>query len=147
MKEAKRTIASRPGRQRGSSILELILVMPILLMLGFGIVDYGYFFYVKNTLQGAAQSGARTAISASAANSDVNTTISNILTAAGMQNSNYVVTTSPADISTAAAGASVTVTVSATWSNIGLHTLSSGYGGISNSKQIVGTAIMRKESN
>jgi len=132
--------------RRGASVLEFVLVIPILLMLGFGIVDYGYFFYVKNTVQGAAQSGARAAISGTALQSDVTTTVSNILTAAGLQGSGYTVTTSPVDITTAASGTTVTVTVKINWSSLGFHTLSSGYGGISNSKVITGTAAMRKES-
>ena len=44
---------------RGASVLEMALVLPILLMLSFGVVDYGYYFYVKNTVQGAALAGAR----------------------------------------------------------------------------------------
>ena len=136
-----------PARRRGASVLEFVLVVPILIMLGFGIVDYGYFFYVKNTVQGAAQSGARAAISGTALQSDVTGTVSNIMSAAGLQNSGYTVTTSPTDITTATAGSTVTVTVKVNWSNVGLHALASGYGGISNSKVVSGAASMRKESN
>ena len=137
----------RTSARRGASVLEFVLVIPILTMLSFGIVDYGYYFYVKNTVQGAAQSGARASISGTALQSDVTTAVSNILTAAGLQNSGYTLTTSPTDITTASVGSTVTVTVRVNWSNVGLHTLSSGYGGISNSKVITGAASMRKESN
>ena len=136
----------RRRARRGASILEFALVLPILLMLAFGVVDYGYFFYVKNTVQGAAQSGARAAIPGTAANSDVTTTVSNILTAAGLQSSGYTVTTSPADVSAAAAGTAVTVNVSVSWSKVGFRALASGYGGISASKVITGSATMRKET-
>ena len=132
--------------RRGASVLEFVLVLPILIMLCFGVVDYGYFFYVKNTVQGAAQSGARAAIPGTAAQTDVTTTVSNIMTAAGLQSSGYTVTTSPTDITTAAAGSMVTVTVRVNWSNVGAHALSSGYGGISSSKVIIGTASMQKEN-
>ena len=132
---------------RGASVLEMALVLPILLMLSFGIVDYGYFFYVKNTVQGAAQAGARAAIPSAATNSSVTTVVSNMMTAAGLQNSSYTVTLNPTDVSTAAAGSAVSVTVSVTWSNVGLHALPTAMGGISNSKQIVGTAVMIKESS
>ena len=142
-----RVPASPRPLTRGASVLEMALVLPILLMLSFGIVDYGYYFYVKNTVQGAAQAGARSAILASATNSDVTTVIGNMMTAAGLQNSGYIVTTSPTDVSTAAAGSTVTVTVTVSWGNVGLHALSSSMGGISNSKQIVGVAVMRKESS
>lgn len=128
-------------------MLELMLVLPILLMLSFGVVDYGYYFYLKNTLQGAAQAGARAAIPGSATNSSVTTAVGNIMTAAGISSSNYTVTLSPTDVSTASAGSTVTVTVTCSWANVGTHALSSSFGGISNTKQIIGVAVMRKESS
>jgi len=137
----------RHTARRGASVLEFVLVIPILAMLSFGIVDYGYYFYVKNTVQGAAQAGARAAIPGTALQSDVTTAVSNILTAAGLQNSGYTLTTSPTDVTTASVGSTVTVTVRINWSNVGIHALSSGWGGISNSKVITGAAAMRKESN
>ena len=132
---------------RGGSAIELMLVMPILLMLSLGVIDYGYYFYLKNTLQGAAQAGARAAAPATATNTSVNAVISNILTAAGMPSSNYTVTFSPTDITTASVGSPVTVTISSSWANVGTHMLGPAFGGISNSKQIVGVAVMRKESS
>jgi Flp pilus assembly protein TadG len=131
--------------RQGSSVLELVLVLPVLIMLSFGVVDYGDYFYIKNTVQGAAQAGARTAIPASATNANVTSVISSMMTAAGLQGSGYTATFSPTDVSTASAGAAVTVTITVNWGNAGLHTLSSSMGGISNSKQIVGTAVMIKE--
>jgi len=133
--------------RRGGSLLELILVLPILLMLSFGVVDYGYYLYLKNTLQGAALDGARAAIPASATNANVTATISSVMTAAGLQSSGYTVTLTPSDVSTAAAGANVTVQISASWATVGTHALGSAWGGISNSKTISATAVMVKESN
>ena len=145
-----RLCAAYPWR-RGTSVLEMALVLPVLLMLSFGIVDYGYFFYVKNTAQGAAQAGARAAIPASATNANVTTVISNMMSAAGLQGSGYTVAITDTNgaainVSTVAAGSSIKVTVSLTWGNAGLHALSSSMGGISGSKQLVGVAVMRKES-
>src|ERR1700744_118139 len=50
------------GRRRGSAILDAALVFPILLSLTFGTIEYGYFFFVKHTLQGAAREGCRAGI-------------------------------------------------------------------------------------
>ena len=133
--------------RRGGSLLELMLVLPILLMLSFGVVDYGYYFFLKSTLQGAAQAGARAAAPAGATDTSVNTVISNILTASGLSSSNYTITYSPTDVSTAAVGSTVTVTITCSWANVGTHALGTSFGGISNSKQIVGVAGMRKESS
>jgi Flp pilus assembly protein TadG len=134
----------RRGRP-GSSVMELCLVLPILLMLAFGIAEYGYFFYVKNTVQGVAQTAARTAITSSATNASVNTVITNMMTAANLQGSGYTTTFTPSDLSTASAGATITVQISVTWGNLGVHMLGLGYGGISSSKQVSGTAAMVKE--
>jgi Flp pilus assembly protein TadG len=137
----------RRSRRRGGSLLELILILPILLMLSFGVVDYGYYLYLKNTFQGAALDGVRAAIPANATNANVTTTISNVMTAAGMQSSGYTVTLTPSDVSTATAGSNVTVQISASWANVGTHALGSAWGGISNSKNVTAAAVMVKESN
>ena len=135
----------RPMRRRGVSVLEMTLVLPILLMLSVGIVDYGYFFYLKSTLQGAAQAGARASIVPGATNTSVSSAISSMMTASSLQNSGYTVTTSPADITTAASGATLTVTVTCNWGTAGYHSLPSVLGGISSSKSVTGAATMRKE--
>jgi Flp pilus assembly protein TadG len=124
--------------RRGSSTLELVLILPILLMLSFGVVDYGYFFFVKNTLQGAAEAGVRAAISPTATNAGVTTVVGSMMTAAGLRNSGYTITLNPSDISTA---------VTITWGNVSFKTLAAGYGGISNSKPVIGAAVMIKESS
>ena len=49
---------SQRRRRRGSAVLDAALVFPILLSLTFGAIEYGYYFFVKNTLQGAAREGA-----------------------------------------------------------------------------------------
>jgi Flp pilus assembly protein TadG len=136
---------TRRARSRGVSIVEMALVLPILLMLSFGIVDYGYYFYVKSSIQGAAQSGARAAIVSGATNGNVTTAVSQVMTAAGLQSSGYTVTTSPVDISTAASGSTVTVTVACSWGTVGYHNLPTAMGGIPTSKQVTCSAAMRKE--
>jgi Flp pilus assembly protein TadG len=138
----------RPNsRRRGGSLLEMMLVLPLLLMLSFGVVDYGYYFYLRNTFQGAAMDGARAAIPASATNTSVTSTIANVMSAAGVSSSNYTVTLTPSNVSGVAAGTNITVQVSASWGTVGTHALGSAWGGISNSKTVTATAVMVKESN
>jgi len=131
--------------RKGGSLLEMVLVMPVLLMLSFGIVDYGYFFFLKSTIQGAAQAGARASIVSGASNTDVTNAVSAVLTPAGLSSSNYTVTTSPTTISSAATGTNVTVTITCSWGTVGYHTLPSALGGIPNSKQLTVSSVMRKE--
>jgi Flp pilus assembly protein TadG len=133
----------RRRRWRGSAVLDAALVFPILLSLTFGTVEYGYYFYVKHTLQGAAREGARAAITPTAVNADVTAAVTNSMTAAGLQSSGYVTTTSPASVGSLSAGTSVTVTVTCTWGTVG-----SGFrplGLIGTNKQVRGITVMRKE--
>jgi Flp pilus assembly protein TadG len=127
--------------RRGNAVIEAALVLPILLYLAFGTVEFGYFFYVKNNLQGAAREGVRAAIPPGATNTDVNTAISSQMTAAGLQASGYTVTTTPANISGLSPGSNVTVNVQCTWGTVGLRPLQL----ISSGKIVKGQAVMRKE--
>jgi len=54
----------RRRRRFGAEVLEAALVMPILLAMGFGTVEFGYYFYTEHNLEGAAREGARAAIPA-----------------------------------------------------------------------------------
>jgi Flp pilus assembly protein TadG len=146
----------RAGQRTGGAVLETVLVLQLVLfVLVFPAMQFGYFFYLKHTLQGAAREGARAAIPASATNTDVQTAVASALSAAGLCNNTYggaggvtakgfTVTPLPSDVSTATAGTAVTVTVSNTWGTIGL-----GFGGfvfnIPSSKAISGKTAMRKE--
>jgi Flp pilus assembly protein TadG len=136
----------RVRSRRGGAVLETALVMTVLIMLSFGTAEYGYFFFVKNILAGAARDGVRAAIPSNAINSDVNAAISTVMTAAHIASNNYTVTTSPTDISTATSGAAVTVTITCTWGTVGVTPLPVALGGIPNNKQVTGVAVMRKES-
>ena len=75
----------RRNRQRGNAVLETSLVlMFVLFPLTFGMVEFGYFFYVKHSLQGAAREGARAAIVPTAVNSEVTTAVNAAMSAAGL---------------------------------------------------------------
>lgn len=141
----------RPGarrRTRGGAVLEMILILPVLLYLAFGTVEFGYYFYVKHSLEGAARDGARAAIPSGAVYSDITSAVSTAMSAANLSGSGYTVqvkdgSTVITSLSSASAGDTITVTVTCTWGTAG-----AGYrpwGLIGTSKQVVGTAVMRKE--
>jgi len=126
---------------RGNAVLEMALVLPVLLLLAFGTVEFGYYFYVRSNLQGAAREGARAAIVASATNADVTSAVAAAMNACGLQNSGYSVSLNPPDVGSAAAGTAITVTVECTWGAVGIRPLQL----ISAGKILRGTAVMRKE--
>ncbi len=52
----------RGYRKRGGAIVEFAVVLPLLLTILFGIIEYGYVFMVRQTLQHAAREGCRLAV-------------------------------------------------------------------------------------
>jgi len=139
---------SRPlcrARRAGASILEMALTLAILLNLTFGTIEFGYFFFVKNTVQGAAREGARAAIPPSASNSDVTTAVNAALSSAGLNTANFTTTVKVngvvANASTAVSAQQIEVSVTASWGTVGLRPL----GLISSTKTVLGAATMRRE--
>ena len=136
---------SRPIRRRGASILEMALTLMVLLWLTFGTIEFGYFFFLKNTVQGAAREGARAAITPSGSNTDVTTAVNNALTAAGLRTADFTTTVkvngTVANANTATAGQSIEVSVQASWGTVGLRPL----GLIATTKNVRGVAAMRRE--
>ena len=134
-------------RRRGSAVMDAALVFPVLISLTFGSIEFGHFFFVKHTLQGAAREGARAGITPGATNADVTSAVSQTMTAAGFTASQYTCTirnatdTASADVATVTAGTGVLVKVSAVWGTIGIRPI----GLIGTSKNVIGQTVMRKE--
>ncbi len=59
-----RNVAARRGheRARGAAVVEFAVVLPLLLTILFGIIEYGWVFMVRQTLQTAAREGCRVAV-------------------------------------------------------------------------------------
>jgi Flp pilus assembly protein TadG len=107
--------------------------------MSFGLIEYGHFFYMRHVLQGAAREGARAAIPAGV--DDPDGAIDTAMTAAGLGSASYTVTTDPPDVSTAAKGTLITVTVECDWGTVGLRPMKL----ISAATKVTGAAVMRKE--
>ena len=77
-----------PRRRRpdsGEALVEMALVLPILLVLSLGMLDFGRAFHAKSILDQAAREGARVAVVTVPLNAGpAQTTVANVLTAAGM---------------------------------------------------------------
>lgn len=135
-------------RGGGNTLVEMMLLMPILLGLSFGAVEYGYAMYIKHTLQGAAREGARASIVSGATAAEVQTAVDGAMLAAGFAQAKYTrpCTISPANWNSANMGTAITVTVSAQWGTIGFSALPTYLGGIPTAKVISGSTTMRKEA-
>jgi Flp pilus assembly protein TadG len=71
-------------RRTGAATLELALTLSILFSICYGLIEYGYYFYVKNTMEGAAREGCRAGIVTGATTSIANAVIENQLQVAGL---------------------------------------------------------------
>jgi Flp pilus assembly protein TadG len=74
----------RTHRRRGSGVLELALTLSILFSICYGLIEYGYYFFVKNTMEGAAREGCRAGIVTGGTTAECNAAIINQLQAAGL---------------------------------------------------------------
>ena len=52
----------RTARARAAAVVEFAVVLPLLITILFGIIEYGWVFMVRQTLQTAAREGCRLAI-------------------------------------------------------------------------------------
>src|SRR5205085_11279375 len=92
--QAKRRNGAGISRRRlGGAVLETILVLPILLYMAFGVVEFGYYFYVKHSVEGAARDGCRAFIPAGATLTDVQNAVDAAMTAANLSSSGYAIVT------------------------------------------------------
>lgn len=153
---AARKVSLRSRRRFGGAVLETVLILPVLLYLAFGIVEFGYYFFVKHSLEGSARDGCRAFIASGATPTDISNAVSQSMSASNLSGSGYTILTTdtPAggggtftvtsgNYASCVAGDTITVTVTCTWGTAG-----SGYrpwGLIATSKPVVGAAVMRKE--
>ena len=101
----------RPGR-RGIVTVEAALVFPVLLVLLFGLLEYGWMFLRSQQITNAARHGARLAILPDADNAAIETTVDAMLASFGITSASVTFTSSGPD-----AGDEVQVTVSAAYKN------------------------------
>ena len=83
------------NRRRATAAVELAVVMPFLLLMLFGIVEFGWIFTIRQGLVTAAREGARTAALPGATETDVASRISEFMTNLGVTGYTYTLTSDP----------------------------------------------------
>ncbi len=82
-KKIGRQLAAFKSENRGQAVIEFALVLPILLLVVFGITEFGRAILTTNTLNTAAREGARLAAVSTAGDTlSVQTRVREVLTAA-----------------------------------------------------------------
>jgi Flp pilus assembly protein TadG len=132
----------RKPQKRGAALVEFAVVTPLLLLILFGIIEFGQLFKVRQTAQHAAREACRIAVLQSTAKPYSNSAgpvmsrISQIMTAAGVPFNTGMV--SITEDSTGDPTVSITVTVP--YEDVKL----TGYLGVI-TESVNGTCSMRKE--
>lgn len=103
---------SKKVKRKGVVTIEAALVFPILLLLTFGLIEYGWLFLRMETITNAARRGARIAATPDSTNAEVQAGVSEIMSDAGLASVDYQLTISPGDVSGVERGDVITVTVS-----------------------------------
>jgi len=126
--------------ERGSSTVELAVLMPIIFLIISGIIEFGRVLSVHHSLQTAAREGARIAALPGSDNTAVIDRINMELSNAGLPNGTVVL--DPPDVSSALRNDPVTITVSLPYSSVGwMQGFFPGFGGA----EFEASVVMRKE--
>ncbi len=128
------------AKRRGVAATEFAIVVPVFVLLVFGILELGRALMVQQLLTNASRVGARTAILLSAAESDVDNDAIDYLNNMSVTVTGDDVTATP-DLSTAQTGDQVTVTVSLDFEDVSWVPAPWFLGGAS----LSATSVMRKE--
>jgi Flp pilus assembly protein TadG len=150
-------IRSRVGSSRGAELIEFALVLPLLLLVVLGIVDFGFVFQRLEVVTNAAREGARVgSLTSTYSATDVCNRVVNYMTAGGLTvtgscpsptnpvfsyDSSYSI---PLGAGTNIQGVRVRVTYYSTYYFLG--PIIGWFGGSLSSVPINGEAIMRSET-
>jgi Flp pilus assembly pilin Flp len=142
-------VRSRWANESGAELIEFALVLPLLLLVLLGIIDFGFLFQRYEVVTNAAREGARVAVLPGYADADVVARVNQYLTAGGLNGPHDPpVVAHPAPISVGgycAAVTSVTVTYPYSYSFVGGIAAYFGAGGLGSRTALTAISEMRNE--
>lgn len=136
----KDTRLGRKRRRRGVAVVELAVVLPILVLMILGILEFGRMSMVQQTITTAAREGVRGAIVEGSTLSGVRATVNSYLAISGIQGAKVALR--PDLSGTVLHGQPVSVSVSVPFDNISWLPTSHLVKG----KVLSSTAVMRRET-
>ncbi len=140
---------TRLRSERGAELVEFALVLPLLLFIVLGLVDFGFLFQRFEVTTNAAREGARMAVLPGYVNADVTARVQNYFTTGGVAtttgNPSVVVTnvTIPTGGGPALPGKRVAVTYASPYLFVG--PIAGWFGGTFTSANLTAVAVMRDE--
>jgi len=69
---------------RGAAVVELAVVLPLLLTIVFGIIEFGWIFMVRETLTNASREGCRVAVLQGSTDQNINNQVAASMAGAGL---------------------------------------------------------------
>jgi Flp pilus assembly protein TadG len=131
-------------KRRGAAAVEFAVVAPVLIMLVFGMIEFGRAIMVQQVIVNASREGARTAVIEGASLADVNGAITAQLDAATIADRTIAFRVNGSTVSdptVGSAGDSVSVDISVNYADITWLPSPSYLGGT----QLQATSVMRRE--
>lgn len=146
---------SRVRSERGAELIEFALVLPILLMVVLGVVDFGLLFQRMEVVTNAAREGARIAVLPGYGAADVQARACDYIASGGVpitgscpSPANPVISVAPVSIPMPAPTAAMSgqrVTVTYTHSYLFIGPIAGWFGGSFTTVPVTGVAVMRDE--
>ena len=143
---------ARWSSEAGAELIEFALVLPLLLLVVLGIIDFGFLFQRYEVVTNAAREGARIAVLPGYAPSDVVFRVDQYLAAGGLTGAHPAPSIVPSTITVVVGGVpqcvgltSVTVTYPHTYSFVGGVAAYFGGTGLASRTALRATAEMRNE--
>lgn len=102
--------------RRGAAVVEFAVVSPLLIMLVFGMIEFGRMVMVQQLITNASREGARLAVLDGTTTADVQSKVNTFLTNAAVRGATVAVSPSPP--TNAGYGEPVTVTVSINFNQV-----------------------------
>ena len=122
---------------KGAAVVELAVVLPLLLTIVFGIIEFGWVFMVRETLVNASREGCRVAVLQGSTQQDIMDRVADSMAGAGLSGYSVQITTSTPSNPTE------TVKVLIPYGEVSL--LGGYFFGGSTDFNLTATTIMRKE--
>lgn len=135
--------------QSGAEVIEFALVLPLLLLIVMGIIDFGLIFRTYEVITNAAREGARIGVLPGYGNADIIARVDQYVQAAGLGGPGTATTTPGALQQVAIGGSCISVkpvTVSMTHTYLFLGDIASYFGGSFGTKTLTATSAMRAEA-
>ena len=121
----------------GLATLEMALILPLLLLMVFGLIEYGWLFFKHQQVAAAARTACRYGITAPATTAETLAKVDTLMAQADLGSSGYTATCSPCNVPS---GTFVTVQVAVPFANVKL----TGFP-LPVPDQLVATTTMAKE--